>query len=134
MLWKCNATRHTNGILKKSPMPSKSKLTTTTPEWAEFLRRELPILHNLSAKRLRILAKRAHLNAGGGKSDLISKLNEFVSLVEPPDWFAQEKRKQDFLVEVRDKDKTCCLKVGQFLKIVCISRKMSGCSVRIDKE
>ncbi len=104
------------------------------PEWAQFLLRELPILESLSAKRLRILAKKAHLSAAGGKSHLVSKLHEFISLEEPPHWFVQENRKKGLLVKIHDIDKSCCLKVGQFLKIICISRKMSGYSVLIDQE
>jgi hypothetical protein len=112
-------------------MPSKPK---TTPEWAQFLLRELPNLENLSIKRLRTLAKKAHLNAAGGKLQLVSKLYEFVSLEEPPDWFVQEKKKLDLLVEIRGDDKSCYLKIGQFLKVVCTSTKMRGRSVHIDKD
>jgi hypothetical protein len=112
-------------------MASKS---TTTPDWEDFLLREFPILDNLPAKRLRLLAKKAHLSAGGGKSDLVSKLKEFISLEKPPDWFVEEKKKQDLLVEICDRDRACCLKIPQFLKIVCISSKMSGYDVRIDND
>jgi hypothetical protein len=112
-------------------MPSKRR-SESLPEWAGFLLRELPNLDDLPVKRLRTLARKAHLSAGGGKSDLVSKLIDFTSLEEPPDWFVEQKRIQNLLVEICDNDRSICLKIGQFLKIVNISRKMTGQDIQIE--
>ena len=103
------------------------------PEWADFLPSEVCQLESMSIKKLRSLAKRAHLSAGGGKSELVKKLLEFVGLKQPPEWFTELKSKQNALLDVDENSKHIRMKVGQYLRVPCVSRKMYGNDVQVEE-
>ena len=101
--------------------------------WADFLRNDLPNLTTFSIKKLRILAKRAHVSAGGGKSDLASRLLEFASMKKPPEWYLQQKASKDRKIEIREEARVCHMNVGQILHLTFRSGKMYGRDAQVEE-
>jgi hypothetical protein len=108
-------------------MPSKP-----LPEWAQFLQAEISHFDTLPIKKLRALAKRAHLNAGGGKSELVRRLTDFSHSKEAPEWFKEQKDVHDRLVYCDENAKKFQMKVGHYMRIPCVARKMYGTDIQVE--
>ena len=95
------------------------------PAWATFLKGI--DLDAISFKRVKALAKRARVRAGGGRAACVERLRGYLCLSKPPSWWLQAEAKAALVLTLDDADanRKISMRVGQELRI---DGRISKCS------
>ena len=85
--------------------------------WASFLKGV--DLDTIPFKRVKALAKRARVGAGGGRAACVERLRGFVELAKPPTWWVDAQAKAALVLtpDNADADGNIAMRVGQELVI-----------------
>lgn len=84
-------------------------------------------------KRVRRMAKRARVGAGGGRAACVARLRDFLALESPPQWWAEAQAKAALCLTLEDDDegRVIQMHVGQRLEIPGSSTKLKECSASL---
>ena len=79
---------------------TKDDSSSGIPPWGQFL--EGIDLDNATYKRVKALAKRARVGAGGGRLACVERLRAFLDLESAPVWWQDEERKKALVIRLED--------------------------------
>ena len=88
--------------LAKEQANKKRRRTASSspPPWGAFL--DGIDLDDIPFKRVKSLAKRARVKAGGGREACVERLKKFVTLAHAPEWWSKEQQKAALVVTLAD--------------------------------